>query len=110
MPKFRLWDTEHTRVVWAVADAEPNKFFQVRTNEDGSSLYVYYKDKWIELTPSEGVTIGEMGPLYKALEDETVGFYLTNKPTELFNWDEGGDVAYQFLNGSEVLDSGTIKE
>jgi hypothetical protein len=51
-----------------------------------------------------------MGPLYKALEDETVGFYLTNKPTELFNWDEGGDVAYQFLNGSEVLDSGTIKE
>jgi hypothetical protein len=33
--------------------------------------------------------VSEYGPVWKELDDEMVGYYLTNNPTELFNWDEG---------------------
>ena len=63
----------------------------------------------MELIPA-GVTVSEYGPVWKELEDETVGYYLTNEPTDLFNRDEGGDVAYAFKNWTTVLHSWKVKE
>lgn len=63
----------------------------------------------MELIPA-GVTVSEYGPVWKELEDETVGYYLTNEPTDLFNRDEGEDVAYAFKNWTTTLQSWKVKE
>jgi hypothetical protein len=39
------------------------------------------------------------------MKDDMVGFYDTNVPTELYNWDSGDEAAYRFLNGTTVLQS-----
>ena len=105
----RLWDTENKKIVWAIPTWDPHKKLQVWTNDDGSKFYVYDSYKWMELIPA-GVTVSEYGPVWKELEDETVGYYLTNEPTDLFNRDEGGDVAYAFKNWTTVLQSWKVKE
>ena len=130
MPKFRLWDTENKKIVWAIPTADPHKALQVWTNEDGSKLYVYdnsqYKEissnepeppKWwekskkgLEKSISSDYTYSEYWPVWKQLEDETVGYYLTNKPTDLYNWDEWDKVSYRFMNGISVLQDGTVEE
>ena len=89
----RLWDTENKKAVWAMptveAQAEIGRILpmQVWTNDDGSKLYVYTSAGYEEINPS-GITVEEYGPVWKSLEDETVGYYLTNEPTNLYNWDE----------------------
>ena len=45
-----------------------------------------------------------------SLYDEEVGYYLTNVPTNLYNWDEGDEVAYRFMNWTTVLQSWKIDE
>lgn len=105
----RLWDTENKKIVRAIPTWEPHKKLQVRTNDDWSKFYVYDSSKWIELSP-ESVNVETYWPVWKELEDETVGYYLTNEPTNLFNRDEGGDVAYAFKNWTTVLQSWTIEE
>lgn len=102
----RLWDTENKKIVRAVNN-NTNKAYQVWTNDDGSKLYIY-DIEWKELSAS--LDVCEYWPVWKELEDETVGYYLTNEPTNLFNWDEGGEVSYRFMNGTTVLDSWTIDE
>lgn len=82
---------------------------QVWTNDDWSKLYVYANWLYQEISPS-GVTVETYWPVWKSLEDETVGYYLTNEPTNLFNWDEWDEVAYRFMNWTTVLDSGKIDE
>lgn len=82
---------------------------QVWTNDDWSKLYVYSSAGYEEINPS-GITVEEYGPVWKSLEDETVGYYLTNEPTDLYNWDEGDEVSYRFMNWTTVLDSGKIDE
>ena len=105
----RLWDTENKKIVWAIPTWDPHAKLQVWTNDDGSKFYVYDSYKWMELIPA-GVTVSEYGPVWKELEDETVGYYLTNEPTDLFNRDEGEDVAYAFKNWTTVLQSWKVKE
>lgn len=111
----RLWDTENKKAVWAVptaeTQAEVGRFnpLQVWTNDDWSKLYVYASAGYEEINPA-GITVEEYGPVWKSLEDETVGYYLTNEPTNLYNWDEGDEVAYRFMNWTTVLDSGKVDE
>ena len=111
----RLWDTENKKMVWAVPTAEVQAEvgrwnpMQVWTNDDWSKLYVYTSSGYQEINPS-GITVETYWPVWKSLEDETVGYYLTNEPTDLFNWDEGDEVAYRFMNWTTVLDSGKIDE
>ena len=83
----RLWDTENKKMVWAIPTWDPHKKLQVWTNDDWSKLYIY-TDKWVELDQTS-MDVSEYGPVWKELDDETVGYYLTNVPTELYNWDEG---------------------
>lgn len=105
----RLWDTENKKMVWAIPTWDPHKKFQVWTNDDGSKLYIYTTD-WQELDTSS-VEVSEYGPVWKTLTDETVGYYLTNEPTDLFNWDEGEDVTYTFKDwDGTVLKTGKIEE
>ena len=111
----RLWDTENKKAVWAMptaeTQAEVGRFLpmQVWTNDDWSKLYVYANSVYQEISPS-GITVETYGPVWKSLEDETVGYYLTNEPTDLYNWDEWDEVAYRFMNWTTVLDSGKIDE
>lgn len=112
----RLWDTENKKAVWAMptveAQAEIGRILpmQVWTNDDWSKLYVYANSQYQEISPS-GITVETYWPVWKSLEDETVGYYLTNEPTNLYNWDEGGEVAYTFKNyDGTVLDEWTIDE
>jgi hypothetical protein len=44
----RLWDTENKKIVRAV-NKDTNKAYQVWTNDDGSKLYIYKKNGWVEL-------------------------------------------------------------
>lgn len=90
----RLWDTENKKTVWAI-DGN-NKPHQVWTNDDGSKLYVYDNSKWNELQTPQSEDVRTYWPVWKSLGDETVGYYLTNEPTNLYNWDEGDEVAYTF--------------
>ena len=105
----RLWDTENKKIVWAVDKSDPKKAYQVWTNDDGSKLYIYKKNGWVELDQTEE-DVKEYWPVWKELEDETVGYYLTNEPTDLFNRDEGEDVAYAFKNWTTTLQSWKVKE
>lgn len=95
----------------AETQAEVGRFLpmQVWTNDDWSKLYVYANSVYQEISPS-GITVETYWPVWKSLEDETVGYYLTNEPTNLYNWDEWDEVAYRFMNWTTVLDSGKIDE
>jgi len=105
----RLWDTENKKIVWAVDKSDPKKVYQVWTNDDGSKLYIYKKNGWVELDQTKE-DVKEYWPVWKELEDETVGYYLTNEPTDLYNWDSGEEVAYRFMNWTTVLDSWKVDE
>ena len=105
----RLWDTENKKVVWAVDKSDHKKVYQVWTNDDGSKLYIYKKNGWVELDQTKE-DVKEYWPVWKELEDETVGYYLTNEPTNLYNWDSGDEVAYRFMNWTTVLQSWKVDE
>lgn len=105
----RLWDTENKKIVWAVNKSDHKKVYQVWTNDDGSKLYIY-KDKREELDQTTE-DVKEYWPVWKQLTDETVGYYLTSEPTELFNRDEGDEASYQFVNRDwTVLESWKVDE
>lgn len=106
----RLWDTENKKIVWAVDKSDPKKVYQVWTNDDGSKLYIYKKNGWVELDQTKE-DAKEYWPVWKALDDEMVGYYLTNEPTELYNWDSGDEVAYTFKDyDGTVLKTGKVDE
>lgn len=105
----RLWDTENKKIVWAVDKSDSKKAYQVWTNDDGSKLYIYKKNVWVELDQTKE-DVKEYWPVWKELDDETVGYYLTNEPTNLFNRDEGDEVAYRFMNWTTVLQSWKVDE
>lgn len=105
----RLWDTENKKIVWAVDKSDHRKVYQVWTNDDGSKLYIYKKNGWVELDQTKE-DVKEYWPVWKELEDETVGYYLTNEPTDLYNWDSGEEVAYRFMNWTTVLESWKVDE
>ena len=105
----RLWDTENKKVVRAVNKSDHKKVYQVRTKDDGSKLYIY-KDKREELDQTTE-DVKEYWPVWKTLTDETVGYYLTSEPTELFNWDEWDEATYTFKDYDwTVLKTGKIDE
>ena len=105
----RLWDTENKKIVWAIPTWDPHAKLQVWTNDDGSKLYVYTWSAFRELSLAS-VTVSEYWPVWKALDDETVGYYLTNVPTDLYNWDSWDEVAYRFMNWTTVLQSWKVDE
>lgn len=105
----RLWDTEGKKMVWAIPTWDPHKKLQVWTNDDWSKLYVYDIAWWREIAQST-VDAEEYWPVWKELEDEMVGYYLTNVPTDLYNWDSGDEVAYRFMNWTTVLQSWKVDE
>lgn len=106
----RLWDTENKKIVWAVDKSDPKKVYQVWTNDDGSKLYIYKKNGWVELDQTKE-DAKEYWPVWKALDDEMVGYYLTNEPTDLYNWDSGDEVAYTFKDyDGTVLKTGKVDE
>ena len=107
----RLWDTENKKTVRAIPTWDPHKKFQVWTDDDGSHLYVYANSKYEELNTAN-VSVSEYWPtVWKTLDDETVGYYLTNEPTDLYNWDEGDDVTYTFKDwDGTVLKTGKLEE
>ena len=106
----RLWDTENKKIVWAIPTWDPHTKLQVWTNDDGSKLYVYDSSKWVELANPQTHDVETYWPVWKSLEDETVGYYLTNIPTDLYNWDSGDEVAYRFMNWNTVLQSWKVDE
>lgn len=106
----RLWDTENKEMVWAIPTWDPHKKLQVWTNDDWSKLYVYDMAQYLELDTAN-VTVSEYGPVWKTLDDQMVGYYLTNVPTELYNWDEWDEVSYTFKDyDGTVLKTGKVDE
>lgn len=91
----RLRDTENKMIVWAIPTADPHKAYQVWTNDDGSKLYVYRNSQYLELDTSNSSVV-EYGHVRKELDDQMVWYYLTDDPTNLYNWDEGDEVTYTF--------------
>lgn len=108
MAKKRLWDTENKRWVW-VKDPQ-GRMHQVRT--DGDKLYIYFNGKWMEYNPETSEVPAEEynKTKFENLVDQEVGYYDTNKPTNMYSWDEGEDVAYAFKNWTTTLQSWTVKE
>ena len=102
----RLWDTENKKIVWL---RDGNKAYQVFT--DGDKLYVYHAGQRMEYNPSTSeAPAEEYWPTWAELEDQEVGYYDTNVPTNMYSWDEGEDVAYAFKNWTTVLQSWKVKE
>lgn len=106
----RLRDTENKMIIRAIPTAEPYKKLQVWTNDDWSKLYVYRNSQYIELDTSNNSVV-EYWHVRKELEDQTVGYYLTDNPTNLYNRDEGDDVTYTFKDYDwTVLKTGKLEE
>ena len=107
----RLWDTENKKVVRAIPTWDPHKKLQVWTDDEGSKLYVYSNSEYVELDTSNA-TVSEYWPtVWKQLTDETVGYYLTNEPTDLYNRDEGDEATYTFKDYDwTVLKTGKVDE
>lgn len=107
----RLWDTENKKVVRAIPTWDPHKKLQVWTDDDGSKLYVYSNSEYVELNTATA-TVSEYWPtVWKELTDETVGYYLTNEPTDLYNWDEWDEATYTFKDYDwTVLKTGKVDE
>lgn len=105
----RLWDTENKKIVRAIPTWDPHKKLQVWSNDDGSKLYVY-DIAWYREINQATVDAETYWPVWKELADEEVGYYLTNVPTNVYNWDSGDEVAYRFMNWTTVLDSWKIDE
>lgn len=105
----RLWDTDNKRAVWTWG---PNgKPVQLWTNEDWSYLFVYANSKrWSIEAGSEVIGAERAWANWKQLTDEEVWYYDTNEPTDLYHWDQGFDVYYEFVNGGSILQSWTIEE
>lgn len=102
----RLWDTENKKIVWL---RDGKKAYQVFT--DGDKLYVYHAGQRMEYNPSTSeAPAEEYWPTWAELVDEEVGYYDTNVPTNMYNWNKGGDVEYAFKNWSTVLQMWTIEE
>ena len=104
----RLWDTENKKTVRATGPS--GKKCQMFTNDDGSKLYIYDASQWLVCNPQP--TGYEYGPSdWQQLDDQEVGYYETNKPTELFSRDQGDEVTYTFkdYNGT-VLKTGKVDE
>ena len=107
----RLWDTENKKTVRAIPTWDPHKKFQVWTDDDGSHLYVYANSKYEELNTANAAVSEYWPTVWKTLDDETVGYYLTNEPTDLYNWDSGDEVAYTFKDYDwTVLKTGKVDE
>ena len=106
----RLWDTENKKMVFVKWPSWHD--CQVWTDADGSHLYIYDCSQWIAYNPAAqwAESAKEYWPTRKALDDEEVGFYDTNVPTNLYNWDGGDEVAYAFKNWTVTLQSGTVDE
>lgn len=102
----RLWDTENKKIVWL---RDGKKAYQVFT--DGDKLYVYHAGQRMEYNPSTSEAAAEeYWPTWAELEDQEVGYYDTNVPTNMYNWDEGEEVAYAFKNWSTTLQSWKVDE
>ena len=102
----RLWDTENKKIVWL---RDGKKAYQVFT--DGDKLYVYHAGQRMEYNPSTSeAPAEEYWPTWAELEDQEVGYYDTNVPTNMYNWDEGEEVAYAFKNWSTTLQSWKVDE
>lgn len=106
----RLWDTTTKQMV-LLRDSQ-GKSYQVWTNDDGSNLYIYDKSQWMEYNPETSEVPAEVyWPVWKPVsDDDVVGVYDTNEPTDLYTWESGEDVSYTFKNGTTTLQSWTVKE
>lgn len=104
----RLWDTENKKTVWATGPS--GKKCQLWTNKDGSKLYIYDASRWLVCNPQP--TGYEYGPTdWKELDDQEVGYYESNEPTNLYSWNEGDEVSYKFKDyDGTVLKSGKVDE
>lgn len=107
----RLRDTTTKQMV-LIRDPQGKKSYQVWTNDDGSKLYVYNSSQWMEYNPETSEVPAEVyWPGWKNVgDDDVVGVYDTNEPTDFYTWESGDDVSYVFKNGTTTLQSWKVKE
>lgn len=104
----RLWDTDGKKIVYTEWPTWHK--CQVWTDENGS-LYIYDMAQWLTYngvsTPWEEYVRSN----WVELTDQTVWFYDTNEPTDLYNRDHGDEAYYQFVDWDwTVLKSWTVEE
>lgn len=105
----RLWDTEGKKIVFA--EWPSGHECQVWTDETWDHLYIYDMAQWLTYNGETPAWKEYVRSNWVELEDQTVWFYDTNVPTELFNWDEGDEVSYVFKDwDGTVLKSWKIAE
>lgn len=105
----RLRDTDNVKMVYA---KWPSWYdCQVWTDETGDHLYIYDVSQWLVYDwVSTPWMVFDMAN-WKNLTDETVWYYETNDPKDLYNWDHLDWAYYQFVNyDGQVLQSGTVDE
>ena len=104
----RLWDTEGKKIVFTEWPTWHQ--CQVWTDDDGN-LYIYDMAQWLAYnwTTPEGKEYDRSN--WEVLTDQTVWFYDTDKPTELFSWDSWDKASYKFVDwDGTVLKSWTVDE
>ncbi len=105
----RLWDTEGKKIVFA--EWPSGHECQVWTDETWDHLYIYDMAQWLTYDGETPAWKEYVRSNWVELEDQTVWFYDTNVPTELFNWDEWDEVSYVFKDwDGTVLKSWKIAE
>lgn len=104
----RLWDTDGKKIVFTEWPTWHQ--CQVWTDENGN-LYIYDMAQWLAYnwTTPEGKEYDRSN--WVALTDQTVWFYDTDKPIELYNRDHWDEAYYQFVDWDwTVLKSWTVEE
>ena len=102
----KVWDTDKKRQVYILDQFK--KPFQLWT--DGEDFYVYDKSRWIKINDLTLLEPTEYGANYVKVDNEMLGYYDTDKSTDMFVFESWDKVSYEFKNGSSVMDKGEIDE
>lgn len=102
----KVWDTDKKRQVYILDPLK--KPHQLWT--DGEDFYVYDKSRWIKINDLTLLEPAEYGANYVKIDNEMIGYYDSDKSTDMFVFESWDQVYYEFKNWSSVLAKGEIEE
>ena len=102
----QVWDTDNKRKVYIFDQFK--KPHQLWT--DGENFYVYDRSRWIKINDITELEPTEYGANYRYVDNEMIGYYDSDKSTDMFVFESWDQVYYEFKNGESVLEKGEIDE
>lgn len=106
----RLWDITNKKMVFVKWPTGHES--QLWVDEATGKMYYYDMAQWLEYEQSAANDGKTYWPTWKVVDwDDNMWVYDTDKPTDLFVWEDGDEVSYVFKDwDNTVLKEGKVKE